>query len=357
MTSANGKTQLTIRGRIVLVLASLALGGAWMTDDEHARLAAALLLAPLIVDGIWKSVRMPPVAVTATTRRCVAGATFVERLVVESLSTRRTLHACEVREPRTAIRGAPATIELLPPRGRVTVEFPCRARGRGRWRQRLFVLDRTYPLGLVRQRTIVTVDSDFIVEPARVTLGADVLHSVAERPTPTQRSRRPGDDEFHALREYMAGEDARRVHALRSVAVGTLVRRVDFADEGGRVHVVLDLRRPYGMPAMRGNRHLEWGVSATATLLDEFAANARRCILWIVAEPTNALVLDVDSDKEAAIDRLAEVRESAHAPFPHAWLRTLDLDAEVYWVPAGGHRSNAEFEALPRPPVVLEYDG
>ena len=49
---APGRTslQLTMRGRLLVMLATLALFAAWLSGEANARLAAAMLMAPLLVD-------------------------------------------------------------------------------------------------------------------------------------------------------------------------------------------------------------------------------------------------------------------------------------------------------------------
>ena len=58
MATPNSTLEVTARGKIVLWLAALAGGAAWLGDDENARLAAAMLAAPLVVDFVAKQRRL-----------------------------------------------------------------------------------------------------------------------------------------------------------------------------------------------------------------------------------------------------------------------------------------------------------
>ena len=76
MATPNTTLELTARGKVVLWLAGLAAGAAWLGGDENARLAAAMLAAPLVVDFVAKQRRLhhTSVRVTPGERACSSGA-------------------------------------------------------------------------------------------------------------------------------------------------------------------------------------------------------------------------------------------------------------------------------------------
>ena len=51
--------ELTPRGRIALILLHLTAGAALLTGDDNARLAAAMIASPLLIDLLAKLARVP----------------------------------------------------------------------------------------------------------------------------------------------------------------------------------------------------------------------------------------------------------------------------------------------------------
>ena len=82
MATSSSTVELTLRGRVVAWLATLAAGAAWIGGDGNARLAAAMLAAPLLVDFVAKQRRLQHTEIRLAPRRTAAGSPFSERLTL-----------------------------------------------------------------------------------------------------------------------------------------------------------------------------------------------------------------------------------------------------------------------------------
>jgi uncharacterized protein (DUF58 family) len=109
------------------------------------------------------------------------------------------------------------------------------------------VVVRSDPLGLAERRQVVGGTGRLWVHPR--------VHAV--RPLPVGRSRdlegptsdlARGDGSFHALREYVSGDDLRRVHWKATAHRGALMVREHADPARPDVTVVLDDRRQAGVP-------------------------------------------------------------------------------------------------------------
>lgn len=355
MATPGSSTEMTLRGRVVAWLAGLAAGAAWLGDDANARLAAAMLTAPLLVDFVVRQRRLHETAIRLAPRRTVAGAVHTETVVVEHKG-RRPLRECLLVEPRT-MRGEPAVLlPALAPFAPARVQMRQRSLTRSHTLERVFLLETLSPLGVFRTRSIVSAAADLITEPARVPLPAETIDAAADaEAAPYDRSRLPGP-EFLALREHQPDEDARGVHALKSAAIGTLVRRVTRGRMPRTVGVVLDLRRPPGRPRGRGMRRFEWSLGACATLVETLHARGSEVrVLVLAGEPAR---IDVRGPAQCIdlLTLLAEAGIAQHQPLPPDLLADVERLVHCYWIPAGGHRAAAELLALPGPVTLVTGD-
>jgi uncharacterized protein (DUF58 family) len=102
------------------------------------------------------------------------------------------------------------------------------------------------PLRLATRTWPVTEPTELVVLPRihviapPLGLGAGVVGG--DRATVAQAIAPDAHGEFHALREYVRGDDLRRVHWRSTARTGELMIRQDDALAHARVHVVLDVR-------------------------------------------------------------------------------------------------------------------
>jgi uncharacterized protein (DUF58 family) len=233
----------------------------------------------------------------------------------------------------------------------------CLSHARSHLLQRVFELRSDWPLGLLRARLLVQVATDLVTEPARVPIDVSRLQSIAERdPGPSSRRQRTGD-EFHALREHQAAEEARGVHALRSAALGTLVRTEVRGRMPREVGLVLDLRRPPGRPLHLGQRRFEWSLGACAAALDHLRELQTVVRVFVLGSKTVQTAVADSAQHRQVLTFLAEAASSPYRPLEPAALRELCGFEHCLWIPAGGFQARAELEQLgTRVKVLGEVD-
>jgi uncharacterized protein (DUF58 family) len=341
----------TLRGRVLLLLAGFAVGAAWLSGDADARLAAALLAAPLTVDFLLKPWHLGRCQLRVAARRAVAGAAFVETVTLLPVS-RRTLREVIVREPSTDRRAAPPMLERVGPRDPAHVALICRSNQRGRLPTRTFELTSSWPLGLLQVRAAIAVAAELLTEPARAPIDTDLIDAVTRHEAGVQQARRRSGDEFHGLREHLLGEDARAVHALRSAALGVLVRRVTQGQLPADVRIVLDLRRRAGSKGRGDRRRCEWHLSLCAGLVEHWRAEGAHLQLLLLEAETRTFTVDSAVAERALFGVLAEVATVPHRPIDAALLRDFLAAAPCYWIPAGSPLARDSLRELGRPIVV-----
>ncbi len=345
MDRVKTRWELTLRGRMLALLASLASLGAWMTGDPNACLGAALLLAPLLVDALWRIGGLPQLEVSVAPRRTQAGALFEERVHIYNRSPRRAVRDLFLSEPATRTRAGAAHLELLGAGESATAHLPARCLRRGRYARREWECETCYPLGLVRNWAVLQCDAEVISEPARVDLATHWLPSQIEASgVPAQR--RLGSQDFYALREYRVGEDARSVHALRSAASATLVAR-DMRGEVDRdTCVVIDLRRPPGYAATPRNRQLEWSLGAAATLIDQLPQRGYELTVFLVDDSVAQTSCRAPLATEELLTALASASTVVHHSLHEEHIETLRSFGTCLWVAGGGFAARDDRAAV-----------
>ncbi|MFK7740852.1 MAG: DUF58 domain-containing protein [Planctomycetota bacterium] len=344
MALSNTTIELTARGKIVAWLAGLAAGAAWIGGDPIARLAAALLTAPLLLDFLAKQRRLHHASVRVAPRRTISGALFSETLQIEHHGRRRLRH-CLLYEPRT-MRGQPAVLlPTIAPLESAQITVRQRSTIRSHVLERVFSLQSSWPLGMIETKSVIIAETDLVTLPAPVALGGDILAAADEDEAAlANRSPLPGP-EFHALREHLADEDVRGVHALRSASVGTLVRRVTRGRQPRTVGIVLDLRRAPGTPQGTGLRRFEWSLGACATLVESLHARGAEIEVHILDTTPERVFVREAAQVKALLTTLSEASLSSFHEFEPEVLQDLEKLAHCYWIPAGGHLEANEIRA------------
>ena len=355
MATEGTSIELTLRGKVVAWLAALAAGAAWLGDDANARLAAAMLAAPLVVDFVAKQRRLHHTEVLVPPRRTIAGAPFVDQLTLVHRGG-RDLRECLLTEPRTMRNDGPLLLGSLTPGVAVRVTVRGRSLQRSHALERVFVLMSVWPLALFRSRAVVRVATDFVTEPARVPLSAEIVQAIAEQQAaPRDRATAPGL-EFHSLREHLPHEDARGVHALRSAALGTLVRRVTRGRLPHTVGLVLDLRRPPGRPLHHGTRRFEWSLGVCASLVAWLRQRAAQILVLVLDERSERFLVQGPAQEHELLTLLAEASPAPHRALPPALLDELARLEHCFWIPAGAYTASPEIAAMPRTVTVVGGD-
>jgi uncharacterized protein (DUF58 family) len=345
MAATHHGIEWTPRGRVVGALAALALVAAWLGGHDRARLAAALLAAPVAVDFVLKQRHLHRVAIRVARRQTAAGAPYTERLELRNDAT-RPLRECLLFEPRTMRAEPPVLFVQLAPRGALVANLRQRSSVRSHVLERVFVLASTWPLGMFRSRAAVAVAAELVTEPAPVRLRAELLRAFLDEEAQRHSAARHDGDEFHSLREHLPDEDARRVHALRSATAGTLVRRVLRGSMPRRAGIVVDLRRPPGRRLDQGARRFEWSLGSCVSLVQWLRAHGVEVTAMVVdAEPVRVEVRNAREQREL-FTLLAEASPTPHRQLPEDLFAPLAGVDHRYWIPAGSYFAAPEFAAM-----------
>ncbi len=346
MTFPTTSIELTVRGRVVAWLAALAAGAAWLGGDANARLAAAMLTAPLVIDFVHKRRGLHHTTIRVGARRTAAGVGYTETLTIVHQG-RGTLRDCLLTEQRTMRSEQPALLPPLAPVQPARVPVRQRSMQRGHVLERVFLLLAQSPLGMFRSRAAIHVAADLVTEPARVSLRSDVLRSIDESEmAPHDRSHLSGP-EFHSLREHHAGEDARAVHALRSASLGTLVRTVTHGRLPRTIGIVLDLRRPPRRELHHGSRRFEWGLGACATLLHVLRHRGAEAHVLVLGDQPASILVQGPAHEAELMMMLAAASPSPCRSVQGELFATIQKLEHCLWIPAGAYFESPEFAAMP----------
>jgi uncharacterized protein (DUF58 family) len=353
MATSTTFLELTPRGRLMASLGVAATAAAWLAGDPHARLAAAMLLAPLLLDLWWKPLRLHRTQLQIGARRGVVGVPFLHEFTLTA-PPGPPLHELSLQEPRTMRNETPLLLPALLPGKPV----PCALRGRNRQRghllERVFVLATAWPFGLVRARAILAVAADLVVEPARTKLPATAFKALSDRTSAPHSAMQLEGPEFHSLREYQPGEDARLVHPLRSASLGTLVRRVTRGALPRSVGLVLDLRQQHSQLARQRRQQFEWGLAAAITLAQRSRSlGIDLDVLVLSAEPVRLLVNSPLRLEEFGT-LLAESTPSPAKPLAAALFAHLEALEHCYWIAAGDLPVPADLKFAKRLTLLTE---
>jgi uncharacterized protein (DUF58 family) len=233
----------------------------WRLGWKELVLVAAACLIVLVLSAVFLLGRaLLRVEVELEPRRVVVGTPAAGRVTITNASRRRLL---------------PLRVEVPVGAGTATFAVPSLA-GRGQ-HEEIFVVPthrravipvgpassvRGDPLGLLRRQVAWTAMLELIVHPRVValeSLGAGLLRDLEGRTTDDISM---SDLAFHALRDYVPGDDVRYVHWRTSARIGKLMVRQFVDTRRSHLTVVVD-----GSPESYGDDEFEDAVSVAASLV------------------------------------------------------------------------------------------
>lgn len=151
----------------------------------------------------------------------------------------------------------------LGPGGTRTWRYDLPELRRGSFRVGPLLAEVNDPFGLARRRRPVGEPSRLVVHPRVLALRAPVVARASRQEGVASVSQDSGQ-EFADLREYVPGDDFRRIHWPSSARADTLLVREDRVERLGRVLLVLDLRRAVWTPPA-----FEAALEAAASVADD----------------------------------------------------------------------------------------
>lgn len=196
--------------------------------------------------------------------RVHAGTSSRVELSVRNVGT-RTTRVLRLHDPVTGTAGAELLLGPLQPRHDLAAAYHLPTERRGIVQAgplRAVVTDpfglaqRTFPVAGVAALTVLPrIDP---LTPLPHSVGRDDPHAGSDHPNALGH----GGEDFYALREYVLGDDLRRVHWASTARRGELMVRQDEVPWQGRVTVLLDARRDTTTP-----ESFELAVSAAASIV------------------------------------------------------------------------------------------
>lgn len=324
-------------GRAVAVVA-LALGLlgwrlAWVEPTVVATgLAGALVASALL--SVGRSTYA--VDLEMSDHRVVVGERAVGRIVVRNTSRRRLL---------------PAHVEL--PVGRGSADFPLPSLGPHGEHDEVFAIPTTRravvvvgpvrsvrgdPLGLVRRRVRWTDPVELYVHPRLVSLTGAASGVLRDLEGQATRVISDSDLSFHALRDYVAGDDRRHIHWRSTARVGRLMVR-QFEDTR-RTHTAVALSvapRDYA-----DDDELELAVAAAASIAAQAIRDERELTVLAGDGP---LRTDTPARMLDDVSALVASDGAPAGPALGAWVARQAPDATVAILVTGSAVDVAELRA------------
>ncbi len=225
---------------------------------------------------------------------------------------------------------------------------------RGRKRGLRVTLESDFPLGLFTAQAEYELELDLLVLPRILRLGYLAPHLPTSGGLDQESAlRRGGSGDFHALRDWRAGESLRGIAWKLSARRGRLLTRELESDDQRSVRVVLvthvvTLARSHRSP------EFERAVCLAATLLDHFSRLGRPVALSLVGDEVQHL--DAGCGRAALLamlSALAEVAPSVGDPSASLYRALNGRDRSVPVVVLAGSGEDA---GRPEGAVVLDVN-
>ncbi|GIG27527.1 DUF58 domain-containing protein [Cellulomonas marina] len=311
MTSTAPTVRVTPAGALALVVVPAAavvhrvLGWA-----EAGALAAGLGLV-LAVAALGVLGRAPyAVTLSLGDARAVVGGRAVGAVRVRNRSRRRTLPH-RLRLAAGSGPGAELAVPALPPGEGWEELLVVPAPRRGRVVVGPVAAERGETLGLVRRTVRYAPAVEVLVHPRTLDLPAGRAGLLRDLEGVADRASADLSQSFHALREYVAGDDRRAIHWRSSARLGTLLVRQD--EDVRRTRVLLLLAED---PALWADAdEVETGVSVLASLALQAMAEGREVAVLAGDErlptTTRTALLDACARFEAPVPPAGDRRDVA----------------------------------------------
>lgn len=312
MPKAKLKSRLRIRpaGWAFLLTYALVQVAAFNSGENLLYLVAGMTLAFLFVSGVMTWLTTRKLVISREAPESVhRGETFWESLRIEN--RKRMLPAASLHVYSAS--GSSTYAELIAPRRVAAMRILECMPKRGIHPLPLLQIDCAFPFGLLR-RTLRVIDrSEIVVYPKVTPIKRAVLEQLDGMGT-TPRINRGEGDEFFSLRDYVPGDDPRRIAWKISARSRQLVVRELEPNTSRSVMIVLDTRLP-GFP--ESEAAFEDGVDLAASLAVSFLKYQYNVGL---VTPENTVAMGVGNSHQTRIlDMLARVTVAMPDAYPDTW--------------------------------------
>lgn len=263
---------ITAYGWMTLVVAAGTAGVGLVFGLVELFVIATALVVAVVGAALWAQWPMPPIGVHRRTwpAQLTAGESGRGEVVLSNLGRRRTPQL-ELRESVGERGRAVFQLAALAPGARTGAAYALPTARRGLLRCGPLSATRTDPLGLCRRRRTLGTSTEVLVAPRTVHLAPPTVGGAGALGQALLAAHYAhSGTEFHSVREYVPGDDPRRVSWKLSARSDTLVVTETTSEGLRRFTVVLDTcadsyRRPGG--EHDDGMAFELAVSAAASLI------------------------------------------------------------------------------------------
>jgi uncharacterized protein (DUF58 family) len=205
-----------------------------------------------------------------TPERARAHQPITVTLLIENLGKGRApLVMLEDRVPTGLAGRARFVLPSLEAGGHREAELPLRPEQRGRYNIGPLEVEAADPFGLARLRSQALGTSEFVVHPRieRLLMPKDSGERQSVARASLRHATGPQGEDFYTIREYVEGDDLRKIHWASTAKRGKYMIRHEETPWHTRATIVIDDRRlPYG--AFGEHVSFERTVSAAASVVD-----------------------------------------------------------------------------------------
>lgn len=295
-------SRLTGSGRAVLLVGLASCGAGWGFGYVEAVAVGVAALAAVVFALVWTQ---PAPAVRAH-REIVPGRVArhetAHGVVVLANTGSRALRGLRAEDRVAGTPMYPVDLPPVPPGAEVRARYKLPTDRRGRVEVGPMLLVRGDPLGLARRVRESGAAEALLVRPRTIPLPVLPAGRTHHLEGPTSDTAEDGTLTFHSLREYVLGDDLRRVHWRSSARTGTLMVRRMIDVSLPTTTVVLDTH----LAAYRGPEAFETAVEVAASVA-ETAARNNFPVRILTGGGVLPLVAGMETGADHLLDRLAMV--------------------------------------------------
>jgi uncharacterized protein (DUF58 family) len=265
---------LTRRGWVVVATA-LVVAAAGLAFGTRAleQLGVALVALPIIATAVVRLSRHDLGTTRAVTPQRT-GATMPVNVSIEIVnhgSGPAPLILLEDRLPAGLGSSARFTLAGVEPGGEREVEFVLRPPRRGRYEVGPLWINVVDPFGLAQLRSQAVPASTFLAHPRAERLSAPRAHGERRSAaSPIRQLSGARGEDFYTLREYVEGDDLRKIHWASTAKRDRYMIRQEETPWQARATIVLDDRRR-AHDGVGASSSFEHAVEAAASLVDLYA--------------------------------------------------------------------------------------
>ena len=261
-------------------------GGLWLASRgfgvDELQMAAMAILALLVLSVLAVRLSSARLSVDRSVRptRLFHDAEAQLALVIHNRSRLPTtaMELEDLAPMALASQGARMRLGSLPPLASRTMAYRLRGHHRGRFEVGPLVAHLTDPFGLAKRRIELSGTSELVVYPRIWTLSDEIpLGGAAGGGHGRTQPLASGEDLAH-VREYVRGDDLRKVHWATTAHRGRLMIRQPEAPRDPRATLLLDARDQVHR-GVGTSSSLETAISAAASVIHHLALHGRAVTL------------------------------------------------------------------------------